>query len=209
MDLFRIQSPVKGDWSFMNPPGHHPDAKDFVAVNEKNAPYKRIKFISHLFFKLSVTQTHAWGKEIFSPFEGTVIKIENTSQDRMDLNIFRDLFNGLIIAPRNGKNDIKYFLGNYVVLKSKEGIYALLAHLRKGSVAVSEGMKVSAGELIAKVGNSGNTIQPHLHFQLMKENDISRAIPIPFVFESCQVINDGAWEPLGTTLPRNYQRFRV
>ena len=209
MDLFRIQSPVKGDWSFMNPPGHHPDAKDFVAVGDEGAPYKRLKVISHLFFKLSVTETHAWEREIFSPFEGTIIKVVNTSQDRMWLNLFRDLFNGLIIAPRSRKNDITYFLGNYVVIKSTEGIYALLAHLRKGSVAVSEGMKVSTGELIAKVGNSRNTIQPHLHFQLMKENDISRAIPIPFVFNSCQVCNNGAWVPLRSTLPRNYQKFRV
>lgn len=209
MDLYRIQSPVKGEWSFMNPPGHHPDAKDFVAVNNKGTPYKRIKCIRHLLFKLSVTETHAWEREVFSPFEGTVIKIENTSQDKMGLNIFRDLFTGLIIAPRSGRKDIKYFLGNYVVLKSKEGIYALLAHLRKGSVTVSEGMKVNAGMLIAKAGNSGNTIQPHLHFQLMKENDISRAIPIPFIFESCQVNNNGAWESLCSTLPRNYQTFRV
>jgi murein DD-endopeptidase MepM/ murein hydrolase activator NlpD len=209
MDKFRIQSPVKGDWSFMNPPGHHPDAKDFVAINEKGAPYKRIKIISHMFFKLPVTDTYAWEREIYSPFEGTVIAMENSSQDRMELNIFRDLFNGLIIAPRNGKNDMKYFLGNYVVIKSKEGIYALLAHLRKGSVTVSKGMKISAGEVIANVGNSGNTILPHLHFQLMSENDISRAIPIPFIFNSCQVRNNGTWEPLCSTLPRNYQKFRV
>jgi murein DD-endopeptidase MepM/ murein hydrolase activator NlpD len=180
-----------------------------VAVDKKGAPYKRIKVISHLFFKISVTETHTWEREIFSPFEGIVIKVENTSKDRMGLNIFRDLYNGLIKAPRSGKNDTKYFLGNYVVLKSKEGVYALLAHLRKGSVTVSEGMKVSAGEHIAKVGNSGNTIQPHLHFQLMKENDISQAIPIPFLFESCQVRKNGTWVPLGSTLPHNYQKFRV
>ena len=209
MELLRIQSPVKGDWSFMNPPGHHPDAKDFVAVDEKGMPYKTIKLLRHLFFKISVTETYAWEKEIYSPFDATVIKIENTSADRMGLNIFRDLFTGLILAPRRGRNDIKYFLGNYVMLKSNEGIYALLAHLRSGSIVVSEGMKISSGELIAKVGNSGNTIQPHLHFQLMNENDISRAIPIPFVFQSCRVCKNGAWETLDSTLPQNYQKFRV
>ena len=73
MDLIRIQSPVEGDWSFMNPPGHHPDAKDFVAVDEKGAPYKITKVVSHLFFKLSVSETYAWEREVFSLFEGTII----------------------------------------------------------------------------------------------------------------------------------------
>ena len=209
MDLFKIQSPVKGVWSFMNPPGHHPDAKDFVAVNKKGAPYKRTKMISHLFFRLSVTKTYAWEREVYSPFDGTVVKTENTTKDRTGLNIFRDLFNGVIKAPRSGRNDIKYFLGNYIILKSRDGVFALLAHLRKGSITISEGMQVSAGELIAKVGNSGNTIQPHLHFQLMKENDISHALPIPFIFESCQVCINGYWVALESTLPRNYQKFRV
>jgi len=205
----RIQSPVRGIWSFMNPPGHHPDAKDFVAVNEKGMPYDIAKVILHLFYKLPVTGTYAWEKEIFSPFDGEVITAEDNAPDRMDLNILRDLVKGLILAPRNGKNDIGYFLGNYVILKSGDGVLALLAHLRQGSVTVKKGMKVTAGELIAKVGNSGNTIQPHLHFQVMEENDLSQAIPIPFVFESGEVGNNGSWKSSSSRLPQNYQRFRV
>jgi len=204
-----IQSPVRGDWSFMNPPGHHPDAKDFVAVNEAGMPYERTKILRHLFYKLSVTDTYAWEKEIFSPFEGEVIGVKNNAQDRMDLNIFRDLVSGLVLSPRNRKNDIDYFLGNYVVLESKTGFFALVAHLRQGSVVVNKGMKVVAGELIAKVGNSGNTIQPHLHFQVMKKNDLCQSTPIPFIFRFSQIGNNGAWDPVNSTLPRNWQKFRV
>jgi len=193
----------------MNPPGHHPDAKDFVAVNNKGAPYNRIKFLRHLFYKLAVTETYAWGKEIFSPFEGEVIKVEDDARDRIDLNFIRDLINGLFLAPRSNKDDIGFFLGNYVVMESKDGVLALFAHLRQGTAVVSKGQKVVAGELIAQVGNSGNTIQPHLHFQLMTDHDVSKAAPVPFVFETCQISNKGAWESVSAKLPRNYERFRV
>jgi hypothetical protein len=209
MEPIKIRSPVRGDWSFMNPPGHHPNAKDFVAVNSKGAPYARLKLLRHLVYKLDVMETYAWEKEIFSPFDGKVVKVEHNASDRIDLNLFRDLFKGLVLARRNRKNDIGYFLGNYVVLVSREGIYALFAHIRQGSVVVHEGENVAAGQLIGQVGNSGNTIQPHLHFQLMQEHDVSRAIPLPFVFESCQIINDGVWESFSSKLPGNYAKFRV
>jgi len=209
MPPINIQSPVKGDWAFMNPPGHHPDAKDFVAVNNKGAPYARIKILRHIFYKLSVTETYAWEKEIFSPFEGKVIKVANNAQDRIHLNLVIDLIKGLFLAPRNHKNDIGYFLGNYVVMESKKGVLALFAHLRQGSVLVSEGQNLDAGELIGQVGNSGNTIQPHLHFQLMKDHNLSQAVPVQFVFRTCQINNNGVWEQVSSKLPSNYEKFRI
>jgi murein DD-endopeptidase MepM/ murein hydrolase activator NlpD len=61
---------------------------------------------------------------------------------------------------------------------------ALLAHLRRGSVAVKEGQAVRAGEPIARCGNSGNTSQPHLHLQVQSPTDFRatglRTYPIVF-----------------------------
>jgi len=57
--------------------------------------------------------------------------------------------------------------GNHVVLKLKNGDYALYAHLKPDSVAVHAGETVSKGQVLGLVGNSGNTIAPHLHFQVM------------------------------------------
>jgi len=94
-------------------------------------------------------------------------------------------------------------------MESKEGILALFAHLRQDSVIVSEGQNLDVGELIGQVGNSGNTIQPHLHFQLMKDYDLSRAIPVQFVFRAYQVSNNGAWEPLSSKFPSNFEKFRI
>jgi murein DD-endopeptidase MepM/ murein hydrolase activator NlpD len=167
------------------------------------------KILCHLFYKLNVISTFAWAKEVFSPFDGVVVKTENKAKDRVNLNLFRDLIVGLVLAPINSENDIRYFLGNYVVLESKKGVLALFAHLRQGSVIVSEGESVTAGELIGQIGNSGNTIQPHLHFQLMKETDLFNAVPIPFVFEAYQISNKGAWESKTSELPSNFKKFRI
>lgn len=54
--------------------------------------------------------------------------------------------------------------GNHVVVKPAGlDVYILLAHLRNGSVSVSEGDTVKQGQLVGRVGNSGNTTEPHLH----------------------------------------------
>ena len=193
----------------MNAPGHHPDAKDFVAVNSKGVPYRPIYLLYHMLYRLNVTDTFAWEKEIFSPFDGIVRTIENNMNDRASLNLFRDLFNGLLLAPRKKNKGVEEFLGNYIVIESSEGVFALLAHLKKGSVIVSEGQHIHTGEVIAQIGNSGNTIQPHLHFQLMWENDPAKAIPVPFQLNSYQINKSGEWKEKNSELPCNYEPFKV
>lgn len=200
-----IQSPVRGRWAFMNPPGHHPDAKDFVAVNIKGMPYHPFNLIVHIFYRLKVENTFAWGKEVFSPFDGKVIKVSNKQNDRYNLNLLRDLIKGLVFAPGYKNRGIDYFLGNYIIIESAEGIFTLLAHLKKGSISVEEGQHVKSGDSIARVGNSGNTIQPHLHFQLMRENEPENSIPIPFSLESYRLNNQRTI----TGLPDNYKSFNV
>jgi Peptidase family M23 len=57
--------------------------------------------------------------------------------------------------------------GNSVVLSLGHGVYALYGHLIKGSVTVRRGQRVRRGQVLGRLGNSGNTTAPHLHFQLM------------------------------------------
>jgi murein DD-endopeptidase MepM/ murein hydrolase activator NlpD len=60
----------------------------------------------------------------------------------------------------------KTISGNYIILKLKNGNYAFYAHLIAGSLNVKVGDKVYAGDKIARLGNSGNSSMPHLHFQI-------------------------------------------
>lgn len=205
MEPVVVRSPVRGSWSFMNPPGHHFNAKDFVAVNSNGLPYPPFNLVLHILYRLKVEHTYSWAKEVYAPFNGTVVKVSNDQNDRTKLNILRDLIRGLVLAPRSKNNAINYFLGNYIIIESSEGIFALLAHLKKGSVLAVEKQDIKCGDLIAQVGNSGNTIQPHLHFHLMMENEPDNSIPIPFIFESFQL---NKREELNG-LPNNYESFIV
>ncbi|MFE1402164.1 M23 family metallopeptidase [Streptomyces sp. NPDC058770] len=75
----------------------------------------------------------------------------------------------------------RHLLGNHMVL-DLGGVYAVYAHLRRGSLRVTAGDRVTAGQEIAECGNSGNSSEPHLHFQLMDGPDIMTAHGLPFAW---------------------------
>lgn len=73
-------------------------------------------------------------------------------------------------------------LGNYVVIDHGNGEYSIYAHLKQGSVNVKPGEKLNAGAIIGQVGSSGNSTEPHLHFQICDDANISTCHPIPASF---------------------------
>jgi hypothetical protein len=74
--------------------------------------------------------------------------------------------------------------GNRVVLKIRDGVYVLYGHLMTGSVTVKPGDVVNRGQVIAKVGNSGNTSESHLHFHLMNGPEPLTATNIPWELDT-------------------------
>ena len=56
--------------------------------------------------------------------------------------------------------------GNYIIINHHDGTYTLYAHGQAGSICVSPGQTVSQGQQIMKVGNTGNSTGPHLHFEV-------------------------------------------
>ncbi|MDQ0462541.1 murein DD-endopeptidase MepM/ murein hydrolase activator NlpD [Caulobacter ginsengisoli] len=73
-------------------------------------------------------------------------------------------------------------VGNYVVIDHGNGEFSLYAHLQPGSVAVKVGQKVKAGQPIAKLGSSGNSTEPHLHFGVCAGPDPLNCAAIPARF---------------------------
>jgi hypothetical protein len=57
--------------------------------------------------------------------------------------------------------------GNMVGIKNKDGV-TVYAHLKKGSVTVQKGDCVKMNDQIAQVGNTGNSSNPHIHFEIVK-----------------------------------------
>jgi murein DD-endopeptidase MepM/ murein hydrolase activator NlpD len=74
-------------------------------------------------------------------------------------------------------------VGNYVILDLGRGQFAVYAHLQPGSLKVKFGDHVNAGQLLALLGNSGNSDAPHLHFQLTDANSPMGSEGIPCELE--------------------------
>lgn len=79
---------------------------------------------------------------------------------------------------------LEHYGGNHVVQDLGGGNYAFYAHLQTGSVTVKPGDRMTTGQVIGSLGNSGNTDAPHLHFHVMSTPDPLRSDGLPFVFSS-------------------------
>ena len=78
--------------------------------------------------------------------------------------------------------------GNYVVLQLGGKTLVHYVHLQQGSVAVRTGQRIRRGQLLGRVGNSGNTNGAHLHFNVVDDALIANAEGLPYVFDSFEVL---------------------
>lgn len=77
--------------------------------------------------------------------------------------------------------------GNSVILDLGEGHYALYAHMQPGSIKVQPNEKVKRGQVLGLVGNTGNSVAPHLHFQLMDGPSSLASNGLPYEIDGFQV----------------------
>jgi len=70
------------------------------------------------------------------------------------------------------------------VIRHGEGEFSLYAHLKTGSVRVRAGDAVRQGQPIARLGHSGNSTEPHLHFQVCDGPDPLRCAGLPVRFDA-------------------------
>ena len=91
-----------------------------------------------------------FGEVLHSPCSGTLL----TARDGMPDN-----------AP--GTVDLVHTEGNFLIIGCGEA-EILMAHLKSGSLLVSPGQRVTEGQPIGQIGNSGNTMEPHLHIEASK-----------------------------------------
>jgi hypothetical protein len=106
-----------------------------------------------------------WEQPIIAPAGGRVIEAVDGRRDQ---------------TP--GTSDRASPAGNYVIVDLGNDEYAVLAHLLRGSVAVSRGEYLEPGELVGRCGNSGNTTEPHLHFHLQNSPDLGEGHGLPAFF---------------------------
>lgn len=90
--------------------------------------------------------------------------------------------------------------GNYVSLKHANGEYSFYGHMIMGSVVVNKGDKVKQGQVIGKVGHTGMSNCPHLHFQLMDGPDFSTGRGLPCYFTNLVGVSG---DPIGLIQENN------
>lgn len=108
----------------------------------------------------------AFGQPILAPAAGKVLKVSDAVLDN---------------EPVGAVNE-RYAAGNFVEIDHGNGEYSLLAHLQHGSVTVKPGDSVEQGQVVGRCGNSGNSSEPHLHYQVSDSSDLlhSKSLPIRF-----------------------------
>lgn len=77
--------------------------------------------------------------------------------------------------------------GNYVMIDHGKNEYSLYAHLQPGSVRVHVGDQMKAGDVIGKLGSSGNSTEPHLHFQICDKPNPLMCAGIPMNFSNVTI----------------------
>jgi len=97
--------------------------------------------------------------------------------------------------------------GNHVIVRIGKDQYAMYAHLKSGSVRVRLHQMVRAGEVLAQVGNSGNTTGTHLHFQLSDGNSPLGSEGVPFILSQYTFLGYGKdfEEDKHPTIPRSHE----
>lgn len=94
--------------------------------------------------------------------------------------------------------------GNHVILDIGDGLYAFYAHLRPGSLSVKVGDRVKRGDVLGKVGNSGNSTEPHLHFHLADGATPLGAEGLPYAHDAFELV--GTCTSLGGRCDRSGAR---
>lgn len=117
---------------------------------------------------------YAWGQSLYAPADGIVADASDAEPDniRGGENYFK---------PESVKTAPMKFYGNYLVIDHGNGEYSLLGHLQKASLLVKPGDKLVRGQIVAKIGNSGSSNNPHLHYELRTGKDL-KAEGLPAVF---------------------------
>lgn len=109
---------------------------------------------------------YAFDEDIIAPADGKVVNVVDGIKDNVP-----------------GEMDERNAAGNYVVIEHANNEFSMIAHFKKNSILVKSGDTVTEGQLIGKCGNSGNSSEAHIHFQVMDSQDIVYGKSIRILFK--------------------------
>ena len=149
--------------------------------------------LSHKGDGTSFNDYYAYGADVLAAANGRVTSVANDqpedpsamqrpneSQEAYSARLQKEQAERLAKGPTA-------IAGNYVMIDHGKNEYSLYAHLQPGSVRVHIGDQVKAGDVIGKLGSSGNSTEPHLHFHVCDKADPLMCAGIPVNFSNLTI----------------------
>ena len=214
-----VMFPLRGEWVAVNTPAervpsHGTDyfgqryAFDFARLDEGGQKFYATSILRHFLAVVRATEFLAWNAPVLASFGGRVIRAGDGWPDRMRVNVMWEFFRATFLAQGPNGADYRPLVGNYVMVEGDPGV-ALYAHLKQGSVAVRDCDSVTGRQQLGRVGNSGNSTMPHLHFHLMNGPDPLTAEGRLCVFAEYESRVGDRWIPVERGVPLPLQRVRA
>jgi hypothetical protein len=120
----------------------------------------------------------AYGSEVLAVADATVA----AAKDGIPQNVPGETSRAVAMT-------IETLAGNHIILDLGGGNFCMYAHLQPGSLKVKPGDKVKRGQVLALLGNSGNSTEPHLHFQVMDSPSPLGAEGLPYLIDSFELLS--------------------
>lgn len=188
-----VALPFTGRWLVQNSPArrvpsHGIDvfgqryAVDFVGVDERHRTAAERDWRTFLATE-PPERFVGFGRPLLAPASGTVVDVHDTEPDHDGRRSQLALVPYALGQARRLRQGPAALAGNYMTVSLPGGGgFVSLAHLRAGSIRVSPGEEVVAGQHLADCGNSGNSTQPHVHLQVTDSADlfVARGVPLAF-----------------------------
>jgi murein DD-endopeptidase MepM/ murein hydrolase activator NlpD len=162
-----VSSPLGGQWYVGQ--GGHAELVNYHHVTKAQSDALDILQVvdgqTHRAGSTALDSYYIYGKSLLAPVDGVVTSVVDGLADQPIGSVDLD--------PANQA-------GNQVVIDAGGGRYIMFGHIRPGTIRVAVGDRVRTGEVMAQVGNSGNTDEPHVHIQAMNlpELDLGTDDPI-------------------------------
>ncbi|MGR4010438.1 M23 family metallopeptidase [Leucobacter sp. 1207-22] len=206
-----VQSPVRGRWLALNSPASRTPShgtraygqSDAVDLVFEPAGWERPAFGSWPGMR-EPEDFRAFGAPVHAMISGTVVRASDWRRDHKSRGssiAFMYLMAEGTVRELGGPG---FVVGNHVVIRGDDGVYAAIAHLKRGSLVVRKGDRVTAGDHIASCGNSGNSSEPHVHAQLMDRGSFWTGQGIPMLFSSISIDDSSTLE---SGMPKNSQHL--
>jgi murein DD-endopeptidase MepM/ murein hydrolase activator NlpD len=127
--------------------------------------------------RTELTNWYGYDAPVHAVAAGTVVLVRDGRPDRAAFGAEPPAMMDAAAAP-----------GNVVVIDLGDGRFAVYAHLKPGSLRVSKGDRVVEGQLLARIGNSGNSLGPHLHFHVSDAAEPLGGEGLPFALQSFHLV---------------------